>query len=138
MLRNEIKIPPKVLLVISLRHILRHEKYWGSNANSFDPHRFDADKLKDFHFSSYILFGCGSRNCVGKINKENVTSHFFNLYLLKDIHYAKMAVKCTIAHMVRNYRIETTYKSIDDLIIIPSISYRFTKGHIIRLIERKY
>lgn len=62
-LKNGIVIPPKVPLIISLRHILRQEKYWGPNANLFDPTRFEKEKLKN-----YIPFGCGPRDCVGKKN----------------------------------------------------------------------
>lgn len=46
-------------------------------------------------------------------------------------------MKCVVANLIRQFRIETPFKTPDDLDIIPSINFRFDQGHLIRLTERK-
>lgn len=50
---------------ISIYSIHRDEKYWGKDANDWNPDRFEASKVKNHHPVQFIPFGIGPRNCVG-------------------------------------------------------------------------
>lgn len=83
-LKNGIVVPPKVPLMIGVRQIHRQEKYWGSNANSFDPSRFEKKRIKDLPPACFIPFSYGPRNCTGKImiNFRNYFRLFDQIFTL--------------------------------------------------------
>lgn len=59
-------MPAKTVVLISVFSIHRDEKYYP-NPEIYDPERFsDENKHKILPFS-YIPFGVGPRNCIGKI-----------------------------------------------------------------------
>lgn len=64
-LKSGITIPSGVPLIIGVRQIHRNVKYWGSNANIFDPSRFDEDQVKGLPAACFIPFSYGPRNCPG-------------------------------------------------------------------------
>lgn len=142
-LKNGIVVPPGVPLVIGLRQIQMREEYWGQNAHLFDPTRFENNKLKTLPAASFIPFSYGPRNCVGKsygkITSEKIIlkllfMHFFCNFL--GILYAKMSVKCMIAHLIRHYRINTPYKSLEEIKILQTVSIRFVSSHLVKLQKR--
>lgn len=67
LLKNGVVIPPGVAIAIALRQIQTREEDWGPTALSFDPTRFEGDKLSHLPACSYIPFSYGPRNCVGEI-----------------------------------------------------------------------
>lgn len=64
-LKNGIVVPPRIPLAIGVRQIHRNEKYWGPNANLFDPTRFEKERMKDLPPTCFIPFSYGPRNCAG-------------------------------------------------------------------------
>lgn len=116
-LSNNIEIPPNVPLIFSLRQTQIDEKYYGPTAHIFDPNRFLDENMQTVPPAAYIPFSYGPRNCIG-------------------YYYAKVAVKCFIAHLVRNYRLTTTYTNIDQFRFVKVVSLRLIKKHLIKLEAR--
>ncbi|CAG5035852.1 unnamed protein product [Parnassius apollo] len=73
-------------IVVSIWGVHRDPKYWGPDAECFDPDRFLPERLNLQHACSYIPFSNGPRNCVG-------------------YQYALMSVKTALAAIVRRYKI---------------------------------
>lgn len=72
-LSNGIEVPANVPFIFGLRQIHIQEKYYGSTANIFDPHRFLDDKVKSLPEAAYIPFSYGLRNC-GEIFVSHLNS----------------------------------------------------------------
>lgn len=51
--------------------------------------------------------------------------------------YAKISVKCYMAHLIRNYRLETIYKTVDELKILQNVSMRLADKHMVKLERRE-
>ncbi|CAG5035857.1 unnamed protein product [Parnassius apollo] len=73
-------------IVVSIWGVHRDPKYWGSDAECFDPDRFLPERFNLQHTCSYMPFSNGPRNCVG-------------------YQYALMSVKTALAAIVRRYKI---------------------------------
>lgn len=80
-LKGGVIVPPGVPVLIGARQIQRNEKYWGPNADKFDPTRFEERKLEDLPAASFIPFSYGPRNCPGELNRMTMISLFI-LYLI--------------------------------------------------------
>lgn len=59
-------IKPGMSIAIGIRQIHRNPKYWGPNADAFDPDNFLPEKVKARSPFCYIPFSAGPRNCIGK------------------------------------------------------------------------
>ncbi|XP_053602841.1 cytochrome P450 4c3-like [Plodia interpunctella] len=73
-------------VVISIWGAHRDPKYWGPNAEEFDPDRFLPERLNLVHPCSYIPFSYGPRNCVG-------------------YQYALMSIKTALSTVLRSYKV---------------------------------
>lgn len=62
---NDMNLPKGMHFLISLFHVHRNEKYWGSNANEFDPDNFLPSKVKARNNNAFMPFVKGPRNCLG-------------------------------------------------------------------------
>lgn len=56
--------------------------------------------------------------------------------MISGYFYAKVSVKCFVVHLIRNYRLTTIYKHIDELQIVLNTSMRITDKHMVRLDRR--
>lgn len=61
------EVHPGVSIVISVNRVQRKPKYWGPNANKFDPTRFEPENFSKMNRFAFIPFSDGSRNCVGSL-----------------------------------------------------------------------
>ncbi|CAK1604011.1 unnamed protein product [Parnassius mnemosyne] len=73
-------------IVVSIWGVHRDPKYWGPDAECFDPDRFLPERFNLQHACSYMPFSNGPRNCVG-------------------YQYAMMSVKTALSAIVRRYKI---------------------------------
>lgn len=137
-LKNNIEIPPDVPIVFGLRQIHIQEKYFGPTAHIFNPHRFLDENLKNIPAAAYVPFSYGQRNCIGKLFFLFSKIQLFIILnrLVSGYHYAKSSVKCFTAHLIRNYRVTATYKSIDQLQIVQNMSMKLLGKHMIK-VERR-
>ncbi|CAG5053260.1 unnamed protein product [Parnassius apollo] len=73
-------------IVVSIWGVHRDPKYWGPDAECFDPDRFLPERFNLQHACSYMPFSNGPRNCIG-------------------YQYALMSVKTALSAIVRRYKI---------------------------------
>lgn len=81
-------IPKGTIVVVNIIHMHRNPKFWGPNANEFDPDRFLPENVATRPPMSYIPFSAGPRNCIG-------------------LKYAMLSAKITLAHLLRRYKFTT-------------------------------
>ncbi|KAK1293012.1 hypothetical protein QJS10_CPB17g00835 [Acorus calamus] len=64
---GNVTIPKDVLVMIPLAIIHRREKYWGADANEFNPYRFAEGISKAAsHPNALVAFSMGPRSCIGQ------------------------------------------------------------------------
>ncbi|CAB3243897.1 unnamed protein product [Arctia plantaginis] len=73
-------------VVCSIWGVHRDPKYWGPNAEEFDPDRFLPERLNLKHTCSFMPFSNGPRNCVG-------------------YQYALISIKTVLSTILREYKI---------------------------------
>ncbi|KAM3962933.1 cytochrome P450 4C1-like [Aphomia sociella] len=73
-------------VVISIWGIHRDPKYWGPDAEHFDPDRFLPERFNLTHACSFMPFSSGPRNCPG-------------------YQYALMSVKTAVSSIIRRYKV---------------------------------
>ncbi|XP_013141073.1 PREDICTED: uncharacterized protein LOC106105328 [Papilio polytes] len=71
---------------VSIWGLHRDPKYWGPDAEVFDPDRFSPERYNLKHTCSYIPFSSGPRNCLG-------------------YQYALMSMKIALSAIVRRYKV---------------------------------
>lgn len=59
------EVQPGVSIIIGVNRVHRKLKYWGPNANEFDPTRFSPENYRKENRFAFIPFSDGARNCVG-------------------------------------------------------------------------
>ncbi|KAL4708412.1 hypothetical protein ACJJTC_019648 [Scirpophaga incertulas] len=73
-------------LIVSIWGAHRDPKYWGPNADTFDPDRFLPERFNLTHSCSYMPFSQGPRNCIG-------------------YQYALMSIKTAITTILRTFKV---------------------------------
>lgn len=73
-------------VVVSIWGCHRDPKYWGPDAEHFDPDRFLPERFNLAHPCSYMPFSNGPRNCVG-------------------YQYALLSIKTTLSRILLNYKV---------------------------------
>ncbi|CAG4937133.1 unnamed protein product [Colias eurytheme] len=81
-----ITIPEDTAVLISIWGLHRNKKYWGSDADCFDPDRFLPERYTQVPPGCYIPFIAGPRNCPG-------------------YSYAMMSMKTTLCVLLKNFRV---------------------------------
>lgn len=62
---QDYEIKPGMSIAIGIRQIHRNPKYWGPNADNFDPDNFLPERVKARSPYCFIPFSAGPRNCIG-------------------------------------------------------------------------
>ncbi|KAL1509692.1 hypothetical protein ABEB36_004394 [Hypothenemus hampei] len=97
-------IPKGANFIVSAFHIHRNPEYW-KDPLKFDPSRFFPENASKIVPGSFVAFSGGPRNCIG----EKV---------------AMIQLKITIAHVIRQFRIESKHKSLDEFEYFSTISMK--------------
>ncbi|XP_059048275.1 cytochrome P450 4c3-like [Achroia grisella] len=73
-------------VVVSIWGVHRNPKYWGPDAEHFDPDRFLPERFSQIHPGSFMPFSSGPRNCPG-------------------YQYALMSMKTALSTILRSYKV---------------------------------
>ncbi|XP_049825665.1 cytochrome P450 4C1-like [Aethina tumida] len=91
---GEIVIPENTEIIINILSLHRNPEIYPDPLK-YDPDRFLPEEVAKRPQYSFVPFSGGPRNCIGQ-------------------KYAMMVMKMTIANIVRNFRISTKHKSIEE------------------------
>ncbi|CAL8086082.1 unnamed protein product [Orchesella dallaii] len=83
---------PKGTVVFVPSNALHYDEQYYDNPDKFDPEHFSPEKKAQRNPYAYMPFGIGPRNCIG-------------------MRFALVETKAAIAHLVHNFRIQTTKKT---------------------------
>lgn len=96
--------------------MFKDERIWGADVKQFNPDRFLPDKLINIHPFAFIPFAGGPRKCIADV-------------------YSKTAVKTTLCHFLKHYRVHTNMK-LHELDFETTTIMKITQGWNVR-IERR-
>ncbi|CAL8086117.1 unnamed protein product [Orchesella dallaii] len=86
-----LRVPKDALIIIPLSSIHDDPKFY-EHPDKFYPEHFTAERKAERNPYAYLPFGTGPRNCIG-------------------MRFALVQTKSAIAHLVHNFRIETSSKT---------------------------
>ncbi|CAG9820625.1 unnamed protein product [Phaedon cochleariae] len=110
-------IPSGCSVVFGILRIQTDEKYWP-NPFKFDPDRFLPDETAKRHPCTFVPFSYGPRNCIGP-------------------RYAMMVMKTILSHVLRRYKIHTSYQSVKDISLKANLVLRPKDGYKVFIELRK-
>ncbi|XP_049825817.1 cytochrome P450 4C1-like [Aethina tumida] len=90
-----VTIPEDIDILIPIFRLHRNPKYYPDPLK-FNPERFSPEQIAKRPQYAYIPFSGGPRNCIGW-------------------KYATMMMKTTLANIVRNFEIQSSYKNVEDI-----------------------
>lgn len=79
---QDFDIKPGMSIAIGIRQIQRNPKYWGPNADAFDPDNFLPERVKTRNPYCFIPFSAGPRNCIGNFSYTLMQNTVVTHYLL--------------------------------------------------------
>ena len=84
-------IPAKATIFLPINIIHRNKKYWGDDAEEFNPERFSKENFAKIHPYAYLPFAKGPRMCIG-------------------YRYAMMLMKIQLANFLMRFEVDTNLK----------------------------
>ena len=97
---------------------IHHDKRFYPNPEKFDPERFSPENRGNIIPYTFLAFGQGPRNCIGKQGGRPVSSPKCKSYLLLftfdfvGMRFALTEVKLAIAQLVRHFTIEPSKRTL--------------------------
>ena len=116
-LGDNFRIPAKAAAIVPITRIHKNKKYWGDDAEEFNPERFSKENFSKIHPYAYLPFSKGPRMCLG-------------------YRYAMMLIKIQIAIFLMRYEVDTDLK-IDELEFDVQITMEVYQGYMIKIRDRK-
>lgn len=101
-------VPKGMLVQICLVPIMKDEKYFP-NPDQYNPENFSKQAVSERGPYSYLAFGHGPRNCIGK-------------------RFAILQLKAALARLIYNYKLVPSSRTVDKLEIDPASSSQQPKG----------
>lgn len=93
---------------------LHYNPEYFPNPDKYDPERFNDENIKNIVPGTYIPFGIGPRNCIGKVNFiffiAIIIVHFF--IKISASRFALMSVKTIIVQLVKNFTFDRCDKTL--------------------------
>lgn len=108
-------VPKGTQIILDIYNLHRDVKYWGENADKFNPENFSPNAAK-VHPYAFIPFTKGLRMCIG-------------------YQYGMNLMKMSVAKIFRNFLI-TTDASLDDIVLKGNISMKFENYPVFEIIKR--
>ncbi|XP_023951630.1 cytochrome P450 4c3 isoform X2 [Bicyclus anynana] len=107
-------------IVVSIIGAHRDPKYWGPDAEHFDPDRFLPERFNLQHACSYMPFSNGPRNCVG-------------------YQYALISIKTVLTTILRNFKVigEPEKGPIPNIRLKLDIMLKAVEGYHVKMEKRK-
>ncbi|VEN59018.1 unnamed protein product [Callosobruchus maculatus] len=105
---GDLVIPKGANVGFAVSRMHSNEAYWP-DPTKFDPDRFLPENAAKRHPFAYLPFSAGPRNCIGW-------------------RYAMMSMKTILANIVRNVRIFSEYKSLEEIELKMSVLLRLKHG----------
>ncbi|CAH1107559.1 unnamed protein product [Psylliodes chrysocephalus] len=120
-LTGDINLGDKILpsgcsVAFVVAYIHRNPEYWPDPLK-FDPDRFLPEEVAKRHPCTYIPFSYGPRNCIGG-------------------RYAILNIKTVLATVIRQFKIFSEYKSIEEIELKLQMLLRFKDGYKVWLENR--
>lgn len=109
-------VPAGTHILMSFANLHRHPKYWGPNADDFNPDNFLPENVAARHPFSYLPFSGGIRNCIA--NK-----------------YSLITLKSMYANLLMAYKFSTPLK-MKDLEFHLDITMTITNPHLVEITQR--
>nr|AGT57837.1 cytochrome P450 412a2 [Leptinotarsa decemlineata] len=114
---GDVILPAGSSVAFNLLYIHRNPKYW-TEPLKFDPDRFLPEEIAKRHPCTFIPFLYGPRNCLGW-------------------KYAFLNMKIIIATVVREFKIFTEYKSIEEMEVVFHFTIQLKNGPKVWLERRR-
>ncbi|XP_070502889.1 uncharacterized protein [Chironomus tepperi] len=112
------RIPAKSTVIVPISRIQKNKKYWGVDAEEFNPERFSKENFAKIHPYAYLPFTKGPRMCLGH-------------------RYAMMLMKIQLANFLMRYEVDTDLK-FDELEFGVQVTMTVCQGYMIKIRDRKY
>ena len=117
-LGDNYKIPVGATVVVPINRIHKNKKYWGDDAEEFNPERFSKENFSKIHPYAYIPFTKGPRMCLG-------------------YRYAMVLMKIQLANFLMRYEVDTDLK-LDELEFGVQVTMTVCQGYMIKIKDRKF
>lgn len=69
---KNVRVAPGQSIIVAIRHVMRMTKFWGDDANEFNPAHCSVTNLAKVPTCAYIPFSEGPRMCIGKMMPSDV------------------------------------------------------------------
>ncbi|XP_058451458.1 cytochrome P450 4C1-like [Malaya genurostris] len=109
-------LPEGTVIILGVFNVHRNPKYWGPQAERFNPDNFLPERAAERHPYSYLPFSGGPRNCIG-------------------YKYGLMSMKIMMCHLLRSYRFRSPLK-MEELQLKMSITLKVTNKHLVQIEKR--
>lgn len=110
-------IPKGTVVVMFINKTQRNPKFWGPNANQFDPDRFSSENSAGRHPYAFLAFSNGPRHCIGS-------------------KYAMISMKIQLCHLLTRFQFISDVQ-MNDIRMKFNVVMRFADGYQLRIVRRQ-
>ncbi|KAF5288516.1 hypothetical protein FQA39_LY15384 [Lamprigera yunnana] len=89
---------------------IHHDEQYHPNPLKFDPERFNAENRYKINTSTYLPFGSGPRNCIGKTKLDSLVQEL-NTRIVLGSRFALLELKLLTVEILRNFEIVPNNKT---------------------------
>ncbi|KAL7025554.1 hypothetical protein ACKWTF_013530 [Chironomus riparius] len=116
-LGHKYTIPVKAAVVVPISRVHKNKKFWGDDAEEFNPERFSKENISKIHPYAFVPFTKGPRMCLG-------------------YRYAMMLMKIQLANFLMRYEVDTDLK-LNELEFCCHVTMTVCQGYMIKVRNRK-